>query len=110
MSSTSSTRPVRANKSRKETARLNCRVSSSIKQRAEQAASVLGQSITGFTEQALSEKADAVLSQVERLQLSERDFARFAQVINRPPGPTPELRKAAEEYRRLRDREPEANW
>lgn len=91
-------------------ARLNCRVSASIKQRAEEAAGVLGQSITDFTEQALSEKAEAVLSQVERIRLSERDFEHFLQTIQEPGEPAPALRQAAEEYKRLREQEPGGNW
>ena len=92
------------------TARLNCRVRASIKQRAEEAARALGQSITDFTEQALAEKAEAVLSQLERIQLSERDFDRFIQAINAPGEPTPALREAADEYKRLREQEPAGNW
>src|SRR5579872_1289832 len=91
------------------TARLNCRVSASIKQRAEEAAGILGQSITDFTEQALAEKAEAILGQVERIQLSERDFDLFLQAINAPNEPTPALQRAAEDYKRLREQEPGGN-
>jgi uncharacterized protein (DUF1778 family) len=52
--------------------RLSCRVSARIEIRAEEAAAVLGLSITGFTEAALADKAQAVLEQHERIILSER--------------------------------------
>ncbi len=93
-----------------EYARLNCRVSARIKQLAEEAANVLGQSITDFTELALAEKAEAVLAQHDRITLSERDFARFMLAIENPKEPTPALRAAAEEYKRLRTQEPDHGW
>jgi len=90
-------------------ARLSCRVSARIKQRAEEAAMLLGQSITNFTEAALEEKAQAVLERHERVVLSERDFDRFAALIEMPSPPTLELREALTEYRRLKEAHPEAN-
>lgn len=90
-------------------ARLSCRVNSRIKQQAEEAASLLGQSITDFTEAALAEKAQAVLERHERIVLSKRDFARFVELLQNPPPPTQELREAMAEYRRLKAAHPEAN-
>jgi uncharacterized protein (DUF1778 family) len=90
-------------------ARLNCRVSARIKHEAEKAASVLGQSITDFTESALAEKAQNVLEKHERITLSERDFARFVASLENPAPPTPALRTAINNYRRLRAAHPEAN-
>ena len=72
-------------------ARLSCRIKAPIKKQAEDAAQLLGQSITDFTEAALAEKAQAVLAQYERILLSERDFARFVACIENPQPPTPEL-------------------
>ena len=91
-------------------ARLSCRVNARIKRRAEEAASVLGQSITDFTEIALAEKAERVLSQHDRIVLSERDFAQFMELIENPPAPTQQLRDAAAEYKRLRAEDPDGNW
>lgn len=90
-------------------ARLSCRVHARIKHQAEAAASLLGQSITDFTEAALAEKSQAVLDQQERIILSERDFARFVELIENPKPPTPELREAMAQYRRLQTASPEAN-
>ena len=91
-------------------ARINCRVSASIKRRAEEAAEILGQSITAFTETALAEKAGDVFSRMGAIRLSERDFQEFVEAINRPLRPTAKLRKAAAAYKRLRARDPESNW
>jgi uncharacterized protein (DUF1778 family) len=90
--------------------RLNCRLSASIKKRAEEAAEILGQSITAFTETALAEKAEQVFSRFGGIQLSERDFQLFVKTITNPPRPTMKLRKAAAAYRKLRARSPESNW
>ena len=92
------------------TARLSCRVNPRIKQRAEEAAALLGQSMTDFTEAALKEKAEAVLEQLHKIQLSERDFERFVMAINTPNRPTAELVAAMQEYERRRALEPEGNW
>ena len=90
--------------------RINCRVSASIKRRAEEAAEILGQSITAFTETALAEKAGDVFSRMGAIRLSERDFQKFVKAINDPPRPTARLRKAAAAYKQLRARNPESNW
>lgn len=90
-------------------ARLNCRVDARIKQRAEEAASLLGQSITDFTEAALAEKAQSVLERHERITLSERDFARFVELIENAPPPTPALKNALADYQRLKAAHPDAH-
>ena len=92
-----------------EQSRLNCRVSTRIKKRAEDAAALLGQSITDFTEAALEEKAQAVLERHERITLSERDFARFVEMIENPQPPTQGLREAMADYQKLRVQHPESN-
>ncbi len=91
-------------------ARLNCRVSAAIKRRAEEAAGILGQSITAFTETALAEKAEEVFSRASRIQMSERDFELFVKSIESAPAPTAKLRKAAQAYKKLRARSPASNW
>ena len=79
-------------------ARLNCRIKAPIKKQAEDAAQLLGLSITDFTESALAEKAQAVFSQHERIALSEREFARFIELIENPQPPTHELSAAMHEF------------
>ena len=89
-------------------ARLSCRVSVRIKHQAEEAAALLGQSITDFTESALADKAQAVLERHERITLSDRDFARFVAAIENPAPPTEALKKAMADYRALQARNPDA--
>ena len=98
------------NSGNEQTARLSCRVDTRIKQRAEAAAALLGQSMTDFTEAALKEKAEAVLEQIHKIQVSERDFERFFTAINNDIPPTTELVAAMREYERQRALEPEGNW
>ena len=90
--------------------RLNCRINPAIKQRAEEAAQLLGQSITAFTEAALDEKAQTILEREERIVLSERDFARVVESINNPKPPGAALKKAAEKFKAISQQHPEANW
>ena len=89
--------------------RLSCRVSARIKSRAEEAAAVLGQSMTDFTEAALADKAQAVLDQHDRIVLSERDFAQFVASIENPKEPSQKLRDAWAEYEELKAKHPECN-
>jgi uncharacterized protein (DUF1778 family) len=109
MATSSEIRPESA-ASRKTNDRINCRVSPAIKQRAEEAAHLLGQSITAFTESALAEKAQQVLADHEKIVLSERDFERFVEIITNPSPPTPALVRAMREYEAQRDAEPDGNW
>lgn len=90
-------------------ARLNCRISGAIKDRAEAAATLMGQTLTGFTEAALADKAQVVLERQERIVLSEQDFAHFVALVNDPPAPTSPLAAAMEQYRRLQAAYPESN-
>lgn len=98
------------NKEIEAPARLSCRVNRRIKQQAEEAAALLGQSITDFTEAALAEKAEAVFERFERIRLSEQDFARFVAAITTPKPPTAELAAAMQEYERQRAEEPDGDW
>ena len=93
----------------KDQARLNCRVNARIKQQAEEAAALLGQSLTDFTESALAEKAQSVLERHERIVLSQSDFARFAAHLEKPESPTHELQAAMAEYRLLQTANPDSH-
>ena len=87
--------------------RINCRISPAIKRQAEAAAQALGQSITAFTETALAEKAQSVLAEQERLVLSERDFARFVEILNDPAPPAPALVRAMRDYQTTKAAHPD---
>ena len=95
---------------RAERERLHFRIEADIKQRAEEAAMILGQDLSTFAESALDEKAQAVIARAEKLVLSERDFARFVEAIENPAPPNARLREAAEKFKNTRRRNPELNW
>lgn len=86
-----------------KSARLSCRIRPQIKERAEVAARLLGQSITDFTESALDEKAQHVLAENERMVLSDQAFQEFVAAISgEPEKPTPKLLSAVERYKQHR--------
>jgi len=84
-------------------ARLNCRISARVKREAEEAAALLGQSITDFTQSALAEKAQTVFDGQERIILPERDFERFVAAIENPK---PSSEKLIEMMREYQERSP----
>ena len=90
--------------------RLSCRIDAQIKQRAEDAALLLGQDLTAFTESALNEKAQAVMEQEEKLILSDQEFKKFVAALDSPPTPTKALVAARQSLRQLQGEHPEGNW
>lgn len=84
-----------------KSARLSCRIRPVVKEQAEAAARLLGQSITDFAEAALEEKARTVLAENERIVLSERAFDAFlAAITAEPERPSEKLLAAVADYRR----------
>ena len=75
----------------------------------QKAAGLRRQQTTEFVLNASLAAAEAVLENEEQLLLSERDFAHFVQLIENPPAPTPALRVAMSEYRRLQAAHPDSN-
>ncbi len=92
---------------KKNSDRLNCRISPVIKQQAEAAAQVMGLSITAFTETALAEKAQHILAEQERIVLSEAQFARFVEILEDKTPPTPALQKAMQKYQATKAAQPD---
>jgi uncharacterized protein (DUF1778 family) len=79
--------------------RLSCRIRPRVKAQAEEAARLLGLSITDFAESALEDKARAVLAENERLEVSERAFeALLAAISGVPATPSPKLLEAVTLY------------
>ena len=82
-----------------KSARLSCRIRPAVKEQAEAAARLLGQSITDFAETALEEKARAVLSENERIVLSEHAFSQFlAAISGTPDKPSEKILDAVADY------------
>jgi uncharacterized protein (DUF1778 family) len=82
-------------------ARLSCRIRLKVKEQAEAAARLLGQSITDFAETALEEKAQHVLTENERIVLSSRAFETFVAAISgEPEKPSEKLLAAVDFYKK----------
>lgn len=87
--------------SKEKSARLSCRIRPQVKEQAEVAARLLGQSITDFAESALEEKAKSVLAENDRLVFSENAFSEFLAAISaKPEAPSEKLLSAVEAYKR----------
>lgn len=87
---------------RKSTAssRIHCRISPGLKKKVETAAELCGQSITAFTETALTEKTQEVLWREQQIQLSRSAFEAFLDVLHAPPSPpSSKLLAAVEDYK-----------
>jgi len=98
MSTTTTIEPIQHND---KSARLSCRIRPAVKEQAEAAARLRGQSITDFAEEALEEKARAVLAENERILLSEHAFGEFlAAISSEPAQPSERLLAAVVEYRK----------
>jgi uncharacterized protein (DUF1778 family) len=81
--------------------RLSCRIRPKVKEQAEAAARLLGQSITDFAEAALEEKARCVLIENDRMVFSARAFEAFvAAVSGEPEKPSEKLLAAVDFYKR----------
>lgn len=102
--------PTTKRRPRAERDRLNFRIDARIKQRAEDAALLLGQDLSTFAESALDEKAQAVIERADKIVLSARDFERFVDAIENPAPPTQKLQDAAREFKALSRQHPERNW
>ena len=55
--------------------------------------------ITSFAEVALSEKAEAVLAQEQRILLSQRAFEGFLKALETPEAPSSQLLEAVRRYK-----------
>ena len=108
---TSETAPDRARRTRKST-QLVARVTPEQKALVEQAADMLGRSVTDFMTETLQEKAMAVVRDHEELtvwQLSRADAVAFAAALLTPREPSDQMRASYAKYRTLKDRQATAS-
>jgi uncharacterized protein (DUF1778 family) len=92
---------VPASSEESKSVRLSCRIRPKVKEQAEAAARLLGQSITDFAETALEEKAQHVLADNERTVFSARAFEAFVAAISGEPEiPSEKLLAAVDFYKK----------
>ncbi|BCM90820.1 hypothetical protein IAD21_02682 [Abditibacteriota bacterium] len=73
-------------------------INRTIKAPVEAVAQIVGQNITAATKTALAEEVQVVLAEQERLVMSERDFARFIEILEDSAPSTSSLVKAMRDY------------
>ena len=82
--------------------RLAFRMKPELKERIEEAASLLGLNLTDFVLSTLSERASQVVDRHRNITLSDRDRDRFLEALNRSGRPIPAL---METIRKQRERQ-----
>jgi len=82
------------------TERIDVRVSSKHKEKLEQAANLLGLTLSSFmVEQALS-AAMSTIEKAAHLELSEKDWKTMTKALDNPPAPNTNLVQAVKVYRK----------
>lgn len=64
----------------------------------EEAAALVGVTVNQFVVQAATEKAHTIIETCTRIDVSRRDAALIANLLDAPPAPNAALRKAAQRY------------
>lgn len=80
--------------------RLEARVGAEQKQLFQQAANLLGRSLTDFIVSTLQEAASRIVQEHEILRLVQKDKRTFISSLVNPPKPSKRLMKAAERYKK----------
>lgn len=80
--------------------RLNVRLASEHKRLIEEAAGLLGQSVSAFTVSTLVREAEEVVEQSGTIRLSHRDAKAFLASLDNPPPPNEKLKEAFEAHER----------
>jgi uncharacterized protein (DUF1778 family) len=76
-----------------DSARINLRTSAEAKALIERAAAYMGTTVSAFMLQNAYEAAKKVVAEHEIIVLTQRDFAAFAEAIEKPPAPTAALKR-----------------
>ena len=76
---------------RATTSRLGFRIPLNTMRRIEQAAAILGQTVSNFAKESLVERAQTVIDEYAVLRLSDRDRDRFLQMLDADPAPNAAL-------------------
>jgi len=78
--------------------RLDVRLRKEQKLLIEQAAMLLGQTVSAFTTAVALREAEQVIEKFGNLRLSDRDRDIFLAALDNPPEPNAKLRRAVKEY------------
>lgn len=83
-----------------ERGRITARAPQPIVDELEEAAALVGITLNQFIVQAASEKARTIIESYTRIELSRRDAAFVASLLDSPPAPNAALKKAAQNYKK----------
>ena len=83
------------------TARLEARISREALASVRRAAEIQGRSLSDFVIAAAQDAAQKTVSEVEMIRLSRAAQERFADLLLRPKGPAPALKKAFARHKKL---------
>lgn len=78
--------------------RLEVRLSKDKKALIDQAADLLGQSVSSFTVSTLVERARSVVDRHTVIKMSDSDRDRFLSLLDHPPAPNAALKRAAKRH------------
>lgn len=81
--------------------RITARAPQPVVDELEEAAALLGVSVNQFLVQAAVEKARTVLDTYSRIELSRRDAAFIANLLDNPPAPNEALQEAVRRYMKV---------
>lgn len=84
-----------------KTERIAVRVTPATKERIEQAAGLVGRTVSDFTTEAVQEKAEAVIRDRRVLELSDRDMDALLAALENPPPPNEAMLRAIARHRAL---------
>jgi uncharacterized protein (DUF1778 family) len=81
--------------------RLEARITQEQKELFQRAADLEGRTVTDFVISAVQQAAVKTIQQHEVLHLSRRDSELLAEALVNPPSPSPSLRVAVEQYKKI---------
>jgi uncharacterized protein (DUF1778 family) len=81
--------------------RLEARITQEQKELFQRAADLEGRTVTDFVISAVQQAAIKTVQQHEVLHLSRRDSELLAEALVNPPSPSPSLRVAVEQYKKI---------
>ena len=81
--------------------RITARAPQLVVDELEEAAALVGVTVNQFVVQAATEKARTIIDAVTRVNLSRRDAAFIANLLDDPPAPNEALRRSAQRYEKV---------
>ena len=83
-----------------ERSRITARAPQLVVDELEEAAALVGVTVNQFIVQAAAEKARMIIDAYTRIELSRRDAAFIANLLDNPPPPNEALKRAVQQYKK----------